>query len=205
MKKALVVLSSLILATVSSALPTGQIDLSTTGGTAGNPKGYFQIDGANIADGSYAEIVLLQSVSAPTWENTLTVYDSVTIARYSGDGLGSLSVGYKSDGTQTTYDSNIGATWSFTNPEYDDGDYWVAIRVFNNVNKTLASKYAISSFQQINLTMGEPPSQGTQVVQWLPPRTVSYDIPAVPEPATLALFGLGGLALVLRKKMRKEV
>lgn len=34
---------------------------------------------------------------------------------------------------------------------------------------------------------------------------VSWTPVAVPEPATMALFGLGGLALVIRRKMRKEV
>lgn len=206
MKRMLLVLV-LLAATKVFGIPYTELNLTAT---------KLRIDTLAPASGGYAEIVLLQSAVLPVWANTLEMYNSVTIARFSDDGattvntpytsLGTLRLGYDAAGTDLGSGGGIATYWQFSNTEYDDGDYWVAIRYYDNAVKGSATKYGITSFKQIPTTavVGESPTQGAYNPVWSTTQNNSYAIPAVPEPATMALFGLGGLALVIRRKLRKE-
>jgi hypothetical protein len=79
--------------------------------------------------------------------------------------------------------------------------------VFNNSAKGKATKYlVIPTWRQI---ITDPAAvTAIQTVNWISATNdrayIKYDVPAVPEPMTMAMFGLGGLALVLRRKMKKS-
>jgi hypothetical protein len=80
--------------------------------------------------------------------------------------------------------------------------------VYNAANKTDASKYlVVPTWKSVTLNPNQPTS--TLSTSWTSTNdraAIKYDNPlyAVPEPTTMALFGLGGLALVIRRKMRKD-
>lgn len=79
--------------------------------------------------------------------------------------------------------------------------YYSPTGVAGTGNYTYSGTTHLLTVNLNNITAGDVAATFTGVsptghIQWTPA--------AVPEPATMALFGLGGLALVIRRKMRKE-
>lgn len=165
----------------------------------------------NIAtDGFYAEIILSASGAAYT-AGTMEQFLSYGIAGetkgYYPDGVSTHMTGYAADGsaisTATTKDGQAEVIWQYTDTALN-GSY-ATWRVYNNADKNLATKYLVLNWQKINVTPSE--TYTAEVLSWNSTDTrdyMKYDVPAVPEPATMALVGLGSLAMVIRRKLRKE-
>jgi hypothetical protein len=107
----------------------------------------------------------------------------------------------------TINNGRVGMGYQFTSSIYDN--YYVTLRFYNGTSKTTASKYGvIPTWKQITVDPNAPTANQNPI--WSSVANdkafIQYNNPlyAVPEPTTMALFGLGGLALVIRRKMRKD-
>lgn len=214
MKKLMVMASLVLIGVMVRANP---VTITLDAGGATFPQFYNDsaagFVNANLAaDGWYVEAILSSSATFNAGlANDLTYFNSFTIV---GDGPGTLGtlvnspiMGSKVDGTQYNTNGKTGIQATFSDTEGSVNGMYFSIRAYNSTSKTLASKYGVLTFQLNDVGPGA--GSPFKNLDWTTSATrtyLQYDNPlyAVPEPATLALFGLGGLALVIRKKMRKE-
>lgn len=120
----------------------------------------------------------------------------------------SHETGKFADGTGTSA-GRTSIEWTFSDTYYTEK--YATLRFYNNADKLAATKYGVlSTWYQITATPSDAllrPETADQVVQWgsTGDKTyLKYDIPAVPEPTSMALVGLGSLAMFIRRKMRKD-
>ncbi len=196
MKKSLVIIG-LTLATASSLLAgaTAQVTLSAT-----YMNTYFYEDAGKtdpVNTGYYLEVILSQDNVYNTSE-----YLTATII---GTGFGTLSgthaMGYTSSGVAVG-DGKASITWTFSTTTYDN--YYASFRFYNHADKAQATKYGVLGFKQITVDpVNEGDSPAVQYLSYNEANESGYTQYAIPEPATMTLIGLGGLAMVLRRKMRK--
>jgi len=155
-----------------------------------------------VAAGSYAELILLTSSTYD--HNQFSSYTVLTTCGY-GTGpfnLSSFIVGKSALGDDWG-NGRIGIKW--LNTQYDTS-YYIAIRFYNNPDKNYATAYGVMTPYKLTKsgsTDGLPDSESKHYPsanKWW----TEYPHTPIPEPASLALVGLGGLALVLRRKMQKE-
>jgi hypothetical protein len=198
------VLSSLLLGITSTISVAGPCIIDFV--YMADPTAMYQDAGYTtpVQNGWYAEVIL---------QATAAAYNSGSYATYdiAGGSVGTLNnpnqyIGFLADGSAWV-DGWVNEQVAFSSA----GSYYATWRVYNNSDKAKASKYLViptwTQFTSAPSKAGDPATSDTVV--WADAGTdkgyMQYDVPAVPEPATMALFGLGGLALVIRRKIRKEV
>lgn len=206
MKKAVLAIAVTLVGSILQAVP-----VIVTARTLGTPAALYTDALMSIAvpSGYYAELI----TSASATYNDVN-YETYTV-------LGQLS--QDSGATYTHSDVYVGK--SFTGSALGDGKlsmYWkndsvaagqyIAIRFYNATTVGAATKYGVTSFQALTKTGSVGGTPTAETISWTTSTTIttqnryytSYSLTPVPEPTTMALFGLGGLALVIRRKMRKE-
>jgi hypothetical protein len=207
MKKTLMTLG-LVIAATGSALAAGTAQI-----TFGMTRDLFFEDGAptwaNPTDaGWYAEIILQAANTAYVEGNFASYLIAAPQLGETGVGVYGSGAGFHETGKNATGGAiSAGRSqiiWQYTTTT----DYYATWRVYNAAAKTDASKYlVVPTWKLITLDPNEPTSSLN--VNWSSTAdraNIKYDNPlySVPEPTTMALFGLGGLALVIRRKMRKD-
>jgi hypothetical protein len=207
MKKTLMTLG-LVVAATGSALAAGTAQI-----TFGMTRDLFFEDGAptwaNPTDaGWYCEIILQAANTAYVEGNFASYLIAAPQAGETGVGFYDPSFANHQTGKNAAGAAlNPGRSqiiWQYTVTT----DYYATWRVYNAAAKTDASMYlVVPTWKSITLDPNIPTA--TQIISWSSTNDraqIKYDNPlyAVPEPTTMALFGLGGLALVLRRKMRKD-
>jgi hypothetical protein len=205
MKKTLMTLG-LVIAATGSAIAAGTAQI-----TFGMSRDLFFEDAgfSNPTDaGWYCEIILQAANTAYVEANFATYLIAAPQAGETGVGIYRPGFALHQTGKDSA-NNNISSarsqiTWQYTT----DTDYYATWRVYNAANKTDASKYlVVPTWKSVTLNPNQPTS--TLSTSWTSTNdraAIKYDNPlySVPEPTTMALFGLGGLALVIRRKMRKD-
>jgi hypothetical protein len=203
MKKVLAIVGVLAAATsISLAAASAQITLSAT-----FSRDYFyQNVGLTTptAAGWYVEVILSSAQSAYVHAN----YDSYIVI---GEDFGTYYSGgpYHETGKlasgSATSSGRSSVSWTFSTTTYDN--YYATFRFYNNSVKASATSYGVlPTWKQVTLDPADPaPAQQSLGFTTTADRGyIAYSLTPVPEPTTMALFGLGGLALVIRRKMRKD-
>lgn len=206
MKKVLIAIGVLAMAASSVfAVPTGQASFSMTQNL------FWQDSGFSVSTpaGWYVEIILQQNNVAYNYDNaSQAAFDSYLVAGSTGVGFLNPAASYHETGKLSTgaatSSGRASVSWQFTVTTYDN--YYASWRVFNNADKAKATKYlVVPTWKQV--TVDPAAITANQNISWTTLTTdrayQKYDMPAIPEPATMALFGLGGLALVIRRKLNK--
>ncbi len=190
MKKIIGIVGAALVAASGMAAPT-QVIMGTTwiSGTA-----LFDSDGTTAAaDGWYVEVILANTDA--DYEFSAGAFNNYTVV---GNYVGLHQVGSMYDNSEELDPGHTVVSWD--SAAYGANVY-ATFRFYNAATKDGATKYGVLSGWQhlVNPAPGESyfPVSGTGVAK--------YDYPpaAIPEPATMTLVGLGGLAMVLRRKMRK--
>ena len=156
-----------------------------------------------VPSGSYAELIVLTSATYD--HDQFASYVVLTTCGYGTPfNLDHFYVGTGATGATTFGDGKVGIKW--LNTQYGTS-YYIAIRFYNNPDKNYATAYGVMT--PYKLTKDGSPSgiptfeskvySAPTYLYW-----TQYPLTPIPEPASLALVGLGGLALVLRRKVRKE-
>ncbi|MFO7535742.1 MAG: PEP-CTERM sorting domain-containing protein [Kiritimatiellia bacterium] len=187
MKKIIGIVGAVLMAVSVMAAPT-QVIMGTTwiDGIA-----LFDSDGITAAaDGWYVEVIL---------SNTGGQYNSDTFNAYTvvANYVGLHQIGSMYDNSEELDPGHTVVQWD--NAAYGANVY-ATFRFYNNAVKASATKYGVlSGWQHL-----ENPAPGESYFFPDGSGAAKYDYPvAIPEPATMTLVGLGGLAMVLRRKMRK--
>jgi hypothetical protein len=88
---------------------------------------------------------------------------------------------------------------------------YATVRFYDAPTKESAKYYGVlSTWYQITATpvgadtIPRPTTADQIIFMGNPGDRVVADIPAVPEPTSMALVGLGSLAMLIRRKMRKD-
>ncbi len=208
MKKVITILLGAFLSVQVFALPAQVIFDAASGFAMFYTVGTYQAS-ERALDGWYAEIILQSGNAAYVKENFATY--SVAGVDFGNYIAGNTyhEVGKYANGTAittSTADGRAQIKWEFTDTAISS--YYATWRVYNNADKKLATKYLVLGWQQLNTTPGDP-APAIKTLFWTTTSPdqrgqMTYDASAVPEPTAMALFGLSGLALVLRRKMRKD-
>lgn len=200
MKKLLITAGVLVIAASSvMAVPTAQVTLGMT-------RDLFFQDAAFTTptlSGWYVEIILQQNNVAYNSANYATYTVAASDVGFYNPLQTYHETGKLANGTATSAGRSQ-VSWQFTVTTYDN--YYASWRVYDNADKSKATKYlVVPTWKQVTLDPNEPTS--TANITWSSTADrayTKYSLTPVPEPTTMALFGLGGLALVLRRKMRKD-
>jgi len=189
MKKTVILAVLGMAAGVASSYGQGSIAFNTY--TANNSTSYIALQGGNPVPNTYTAVLLysLSAISDPA-------------------GTGPLNPGWSFGPTGSEAVTGIPGTFAGNNlviPTYTSGPVYFQIAVYSGASYA-TSQYAghTASFSQSMATGlatawtadGSPATGGSG---YLPP---TFTVAAVPEPTTLALAGLGGLAslVALRRK-----
>jgi len=156
-----------------------------------------------VPSGSYAELIVLTSATYDP--NQFASYVVLTTCGYGQPyNLDHFYVGTSATGSTTFGDGRVGIKWY--NTQYDTS-YYIAIRFYNNPDKNYATAYGVMTPYQLTKSGSTVGIGTTETKTYVNPPFrywTQYELTPIPEPASLALVGLGGLALVLRRKMQKE-
>jgi hypothetical protein len=198
------ILGSLLLgALVSSSSFAG---VMAWGGIALNDDLIVWQDNVPSTFSGYAYLFLLTGEgNTVTWNSTTATWDL----------NGATQLAYSPDGAYyTDPDSSDPGTWGNAGSDVLDAritasSYYQAILVTTAGNGELKNVPTGGFWQSTTAKKLDDYNNGFDgvdrggTIKW---QTGSAWAPvaAVPEPATMALFGLGGLALVIRRKLRKE-
>lgn len=167
--------------------------------------GYLKVGGATSADNSFANTALPDASSpknilAPFWTDLDFALG------------GTFRIATLTDGVSTWLVSDWDGVNSFGSADVYSFQIWMGINGVEDITFTYGALGALPA----NLTVGAQDASGTVGDTWyyngtgtapyegLELRVTSVDLPVdVPEPAALALFGLGlaGLALTRRRKI----
>ena len=157
---------------------------------AAQPDGSDQVMGLNASN--YA-MAILDDTYSPHTTTTLAANTVYTLTIDVGDrtdqvfGGGEIRLGYGGTGVAGDLGTNLLSATSVVNPTPSDGG-WV---IWTSTFETGATPAGLGQALRIEFVSG-----GTQTVI----DNVRLDASAVPEPTTTALLGLGGLALILRRR-----
>jgi len=156
-----------------------------------------------VPSGSYAELIVLTSATYD--HDQFASYVVLTTCGYGTPyNLDHFYVGTSATGSTTFGDGKVGIKW--LNTQYDTS-YYIAIRFYNNPDKNYATAYGVMTPYKLTKSGSTDGNPTTESKTYSAPTYLywtQYPHTPIPEPASLALVGLGGLALVLRRKMRKE-
>lgn len=209
MKKLVMILTLATVATIALAAP-----VTVTFIASGTAAVMYDHDGIALqtdalASGSYAELIIKQGSSynpgANIYDTSWTVLGSLSQDNGATYTLPSVVVGKSVTGGTTFGNGKIGFKW--VNTSYNTS-YYVAIRFFDAATKGGATFYGVTGPLQLTKAGSTDGSSTTESKTWSANTTSTnnryYAQYAVPEPTTMALFGLGGLAIMIRRKMKKE-
>ena len=204
MKKGSLIITLCVLAAVAISAP-----ITVTYQTAGPvPALYLDEEFLNpVPSGYYAELIIMNTdtyVHSQFW-----AYEVLGTIGY---GTGPYDqnyalVGTTAAGTTTAGDGHIGLKW--LNTSYNT-DYYIALRFYDAANKDDATYYGVAGIYKLTKSGSTEGAPDWEIKTFVTKTTnnnnrywTQYEMFPIPEPSTLALVGLGGLALVLRRRMKK--
>ncbi len=199
----------IILALTMTAAFVMAAPITVTYQTAGLQAGLYDEFSVALASGSYAELIIRQdSIYSAAEYDDWTVLATLGYAEGPFN-LNNVDVGTTAGGLTGYGDGKIGL--KFYNDSYDTS-YYIALRFYNSADKGSATYYGVMTpykLTKAGSTDGAPTTELANFITSTSNTTqnrfyTDISVPAIPEPTTMALFGLGGLAMVIRRKMRKE-
>ncbi len=208
MKKLMIALAILAIASVAQAelLATWTFPGDGTSGSATEEVGAANID--QVSFSSWSRINLNQNTtqgfSANNWISTDNVMQFTA----------TVNAGYEIANTVLAGSANATSTgpahliWSVNSSEVA-GSAWTAttsIAPWTSTIGTLAEGVnTLNMYAEDDVSAGGGTVAGTGGLRLQTAVTISGDVQAsaIPEPATMSLLGLGALAMVLRRKIRK--
>lgn len=204
MKKVIATVGALIAgSSMLMAVPSAQVNLSAT-----FSRNYFYQNATFTTPtpaGWYVEVILSANNNAyndANYGNGTYIVIGESFGAYPG-ALPYHETGKLASGTATSA-GRASVSWTFSTTTYDN--YYATFRFYNNSVKASATSYGVlPSWKQITVDPAETPASVNLGFTTTGERGyIQYSLTPVPEPTTMALFGLGGLALVIRRKMRKD-
>ncbi len=201
MKKGSSIITLCLLAVIAVSAP-----ITVTYQTAGpEPALYLDENFENpVPSGYYAELILL---STDTYVHSQ--YANYEVLTTIGYGTGPYDqnyalVGTTAAGTTTAGDGHIGLKW--LNTSYST-DYYIALRFYNAQTKQDATFYGVAGIYKLTKSGSTSGPPDWEIKTFTTNTTNNdnrvYTMFPIPEPSTMALIGLGGLALVLRRRLKK--
>ncbi len=195
MKKLFTMMALGLVAGAAMAVPTATVTFTTTADLLyANPT-------TLATSGWYVEIILAESAGA---YNESLIYQTIpSVAR----------AGYINNDPVADSSGQFALDFSFTQTDSTYLGKYASVRFYDNYDKAVATKYGVlSSWYEVTASPvgadGDPrPTTADQVIflgKSGDKVTLDYDVPAVPEPTSMALVGLGSLAMLIRRKMRKD-
>ena len=158
-----------------------------------------------VPTGYYAELILL---TTDTYVHSQ--YSSYEVLTTIGYGTGPYDQNYALVGTaadgSSAGDGHIGLKW--LNTSYDTS-YYIALRFYDAASKSAATWYGVTTPYKLTKsgsTSGPPDWEiKTFATNTSNNDNKFYTMYPIPEPTTLLLVGMGGLALGLRRKMSRLI
>ena len=199
-KKVCLILAGLAISGICFAAPTATV----TFGMGGN-RFYTDVDLETLTDAGWYIEIILQENNVAYNENNYASY--LTIPGLANSYATYNETGASFDGATLT-DGRAAMLWEYSTTDYVG--YYATYRFYNDASIENASKYGVlPTWYQITAVPSEDdprPGNADQTILFAigDKSYTQYTVPVIPEPTTMALFGLGGLAMVLRRKMRKE-
>lgn len=158
-----------------------------------------------VPTGYYAELILLQT---DTYVHSQ--YSSYEVLPTIGYGTGPYNqnyalVGMAADGSSAGA-GYIGLKW--LNTSYNTS-YYIALRFYNSETKSAATWYGVTTPYKLTKTGSTSGSPDWEIKTFVTNTNNNdnqfYTMYPIPEPTTLLLVGMGGLALGLRRKMSRLI